>query len=354
MTKPNDEIRNNDQNPNDESKLMKMLPTLALLIATASVALALTEENINETRPTQAGGKLIVEVDFGSIGVAAGDNDKVVVSGYRRITPSSKEEEREYIDSAPITVTTEGNNVMVRAHREKNGLTGWNWSGHSEMDARYIVRVPANFNTDLETSGGSITVNDLTGTVTADTSGGDLKLSRLHGPIHAETRGGHIDIVSCEGATHIKTSGGRIKSNGGSGSLDAHSSGGTIAVEDFGGDAKVETSGGRLDLKNIRGKLTGETSGGAISALLPSPMPDDVRLETSAGAIYVTVPANAELTLDAETNAGSVTSELPVTTTRGGRDELKGTINGGGKSLYLRTSAGSISIKSAPIEAAAM
>jgi len=32
-------------------------------------------------RPAQAGGKLIVEVDFGSIEVAAGDNDKVVVSG---------------------------------------------------------------------------------------------------------------------------------------------------------------------------------------------------------------------------------------------------------------------------------
>jgi hypothetical protein len=334
---------------------MKTLLTISSLLAVSVLgAAAATEENINETRPAQAGGKLVVDVDFGNLEVATGDSDKVVVNGYRKVEASSKEKEKEYIDSAPITVTTEGNVVIVRARREKKGWIGWNWGWNSKMEAHYAIRVPPKFDADVDTSGGKITLNDLTGTIKADTSGGNLTLSRLHGPIQAATSGGHIEIAACEGAIHTETSGGGIKSSGGSGSLDAHSSGGTITVEDFGGDTKVETSGGRLDLKNIRGKLTGETSGGAISALLPSPVPGDVKLETSAGAIDVSVPANAGLTLDAETSAGRVTSELPVTTTRGGRDELKGTINGGGKSLHLRTSAGSISIKSAPVEAAGM
>ena len=87
--------------------------------------------------------------------------------------------------------------------------------------------------------------------------------------------------------------------------------------------------------------------GGFISAKIPSPVPGDVRLETGAGAIEVVVPNDAALTIDAETGIGSVHSDLPIASrTREDSDGIKGTINGGGKSLHLRSGAGSISIKS--------
>jgi hypothetical protein len=331
---------------------MKMRPrflTGLLLMVSAITAIAASEENINETHDVKPGGKLIVDVDFGTIEVSAGDNDKVVVNAYRRIEASSKEKEKEYVDRVPIKITTEGNSVIVRARREKesNGWKFWNWDGNTNTDARYTIRVPATFNADLQTAGGAISASDLTGTIRADTSGGDLKFSRLRGPIDAESSGGDIEIAGCEGAIDTETSGGKIKSVGGSGSLNVRTAGGAIAVDDFGGDASVETSGGKLALENIRGKLRGETSGGSISVVLPSPVSGDVKLETSAGAIQVMAPANCALTVDAETSAGNVTSELPITAIRAGPDGLKGTINGGGKSLILRSGAGGIAIKSA-------
>jgi DUF4097 and DUF4098 domain-containing protein YvlB len=108
----------------------------------------------------------------------------------------------------------------------------------------------------------------------------------------------------------------------------------------------VETSGGKLTLDNIRGRLNGETSGGSISATIPAPVPGDVKLETSAGRIDIALPSDAAINLNAETGEGTVTSDLPIVAVRAGRDGLKGTINGGGKSLILRTGAGSIAIKS--------
>jgi hypothetical protein len=69
-------------------------------------------------------------------------------------------------------------------------------------------------------------------------------------------------------------------------------------------------------------------------------------LETSAGQIEIALPPDAALDLNAETSEGCVTSELPMITKRAGREGLKGTINGGGKSLVLRTGAGNIVIKS--------
>ena len=109
--------------------------------------------------------------------------------------------------------------------------------------------------------------------------------------------------------------------------------------------AKSPNSIGRLG--NISGKLSAETSGGSVSAILSSPVVGDVRLETSAGSMTVVTPANAALTIDAETSAGSVRSDLPISRDSSDHDSLKGTLNGGGTKLVLRSSAGSIEIVAA-------
>jgi DUF4097 and DUF4098 domain-containing protein YvlB len=323
-----------------------LLQISTVLVVTALTASALTEEKINETRDAKPGGKLVVDVDFGTIEVVPGNNDKVVINARRKIETSSKEKEEEYIRETPITITTEGTTVSVRAQRKNNRIS-WNWHGTTNMDAHYTIHVPANFNADLQTAGGDVSARNLTGNTKVETSGGDLKFSQLRGPLEAESAGGDIEVAACEGAIKIETSGGRIEVQGGSGSLEASTAGGSVAVGNFAGDAKVENSGGKLALKNIGGKLHGETAGGSISARLPSPVPGDVRLETSAGAIEVLAPSDAALTVDAETSVGSVTSDFPITMTRAGNERLKGTINGGGKLLKLRSGAGSIAIKSA-------
>lgn len=325
---------------------------LFLLILATTAAFGLSEENINQQLDCAPGGRIIVDVDFGTIDVSAGADDKVVVDAHRKIDSTNEAQEKEYLAAAPVTVTKDGNTVTIRARRaQKDHNT--NWSGRCNMDARYTVRVPKNFNSELRTAGGSIIGSELTGSMSADTSGGKLKFTHLKGPTGATTSGGSIELNGCEGAVKVDTSGGRIESIDGSGSLEARTSGGSIVVRNFGGDTKVETSGGRLAFENINGKITGRTSGGSITARLKSPVPGDVNLETSAGSIEVTVPPDAGLDVEAEANSGRVTSEVPFVGIRTDREQLKGKINGGGKALVLRTSAGSISIKPAGSEVAA-
>ena len=139
---------------------------------------------------------------------------------------------------------------------------------------------------------------------------------------------------------------------GGRGKLNVDTSGGNVTVLNRVGDAKVESSGGKLRLGNISGSLNAETSGGSVSAILPSPVAGDVHLATSGGSITVVAPSNAPLTIDAETSAGSVRSDLPISRIHADDDSLKGTINGGGTKLVLRSSAGSIEIVSAEKETA--
>ena len=163
-----------------------LLRIFSILSAVALSASALTEENVNVTRDAKSGGKLIVDVDFGTIEVAPGDNDKVLVNASRKITASSKDKEAEYFASAPITVTSDGNTIVVRARRGRD----WDEDGRVCNDARYSVHVPSNFDAELKTEGGAITTTNLTGKVKAHTSGGDFKFSLLNGPIKADTDGG--------------------------------------------------------------------------------------------------------------------------------------------------------------------
>ena len=119
-----------------------------------------------------------------------------------------------------------------------------------------------------------------------------------------------------------------------------------MTIKNFHGPAHVGTSGGGITVENIAGELEGSTSGGSIRALLPSPLPDSVKLSTSGGGVTVRVAGDAAFDLDAKTSAGGVSSELPVSVVgKAEHGHLKGTVNGGGKSVVLRTSAGSINIQ---------
>ena len=313
-------------------------------IALTSTALAATEEQINKHFTVQPGGKLVVEVDFGSINVSTNSGSEVVVDAWRKVSRSSKSAEEEYLKSNPVEISQDGTTVTVRC-RSKVG-SNWSWTGHNQNQAKYTVTVPAQFNASLKTAAGTIETSDLTGEVTAHTSGGSLHFARLHGPLDGNTSGGRIQVKDCDGTVKIHTSGGGIDVAGGTGTLDGGTSGGAVTVKNFHGPTHVSTSGGGITVENVAGELDGSTSGGSIHAVLLSPLADSVKLSTSGGGVTVRVPGDASFDLDAKTSAGGVSSELPVSVVgKAERSHLKGTVNGGGKSVVLRTSAGGINIQ---------
>ena len=311
--------------------MFNILRTSFVLFTLTLFASAASKEDISREVEATSGGKLVVEVDFGSIDVAAGSENKVTLEAHRKIDFGDESSEKEYLANAPITLSREGDVVTIRSRGKR--ADHWN-VGHQEMDAQYIVRVPKKFAAALQTDGGAISVKEIAGEVKAHTSGGAIELDDCHGTIDIETSGGHIKVADAKG------------------SLKANTSGGGIEVRNFSGDTDVRTSGGGLILEKISGKLAGKTSGGGIRAAIPGALAGDVKLETNAGNIDLAVPASAAFTIDAKTSVGEVVSRLPIQSTDVDREHLRGTLNGGGKSVHLTTSAGSITIEPAPSELA--
>jgi len=326
-----------------------MKASLSLLLVTGLLTGCLTvsaetEEQINKRFAVEPGGKLVVDVDFGTIDVNTNATGEVIVDILRKVTRGGRADEESFLAERPVTFSQDGNTVTI--HSRAKNKPSWSWRGKQRTEAKYTITVPARFDAQLKTSGGGIAVSDLTGEVKAGTSGGGLKFARLHGPLNGGTSGGSIRVAACEGTMKIHTSGGGIEVTGGSGALDGDTSGGSVAVRDFHGPVRVESSGGGINIENVTGKVEGSTSGGSISARFASPLSDEVKLETSGGGVTVRVPEKSAFDLDAATSGGGVSSELPVTIAgKPSRSRLKGPVNGGGKQVVLRTSGGSIQVK---------
>jgi DUF4097 and DUF4098 domain-containing protein YvlB len=308
---------------------------------------AATEETFHKSFPVEPGGKLVVNVEFGEVTVSTHATSEVVVDVWRQVIRKNKADEESFLAGAPVKFAQEGETVTVESRRKER--TGWpqGWSGfRNRTEGRYMIQVPAQFNVQLNTAGGGISVTDLAGEVNSDTSGGGLRFTRVRGPLRGDTSGGGIQVSDCEGKIEINTSGGGITVTGGAGSLVAGTSGGAITVRSFAGPARVETSGGGITLDHVGGKLDGSTSGGPINVTLPSPLPGEVRLTTSGGGVTVRVPEEASFQLDAETSGGGVTCDLPITIDgKKQHGRLKGAVNGGETPVRLRSSGGGIQIQ---------
>jgi len=327
--------------------LLSMIPGMLALAWVASPNNAASQvpaqTDILRTFSVQRGGKLVMDVSPGSIEVKTGDGAQVVAQVYRRVERGSDARAEDVLRQHEVGFEQQGNNVIIRARFPDEDYRRWR---RPNLQVRYVISIPAEFNVDLKTSGGGISVDDLRGEVRVRTSGGGLRFGRIEGPINGNTSGGGITLAGCNGKVDVRTSGGGIDIGSGAGELFAETSGGGIKIEDFAGDAFVRTSGGAIRINRIGGAIDASTSGGPIFAALTGQPKKDCRLHTSGGGITVEMDESLSLNINAEASGGGVSTELPLIVQgelRNGR--LQGSLNGGGQSLILQTSGGGIQLR---------
>ena len=299
--------------------------------------------DIQRNFSVRPGGKLIMDVDLGSIEVSTADISQIVVNVMRRVERGSDSRSDELMRQHEVSFDQQGNNLVIRSRFPNEDFRRWRRNG---LNVRYVIAIPIEFNVDLKTSGGGIHVDDLKGEVRVRTSGGGLRFGKIEGPITGTTSGGGITLAGCNGKVDVRTSGGGIDIGSGSGDLFAETSGGGIKIENFTGDAFVRTSGGAIRINRIEGAIDASTSGGPIIAALNGQPKKDCRLHTSGGGITVELDESLSLNINAEASGGGVNTDLPVTVQgelRAGL--LRGALNGGGQNLILQTSGGSINLR---------
>ena len=296
--------------------------SMILLISTASAHTEIKEEPYRvEEFTVSSPGNLDVRTSGGHITVKGSESNRVRVEMYVRKNGRYLSASDYDLDDFEIDISQSGN--TVRAHADRENGKNWKFWNNNNISISFIVYSPREMSSNLKTSGGHIETDGLQGKQELATSGGHLQMMNLMGTVDAKTSGGHIKISDFEGEMNARTSGGHIE------------------VENANGEINLRTSGGHIDLARVSGSVEASTSGGSINADIAS-IGQFVDLRTSGGNVDISVPDG--LALDLELRGSRVRTELKNFSGKVERDEVEGSINGGGPKLTARTSGGMVRV----------
>lgn len=321
-------------------------------------------DDINETFDVRPDGRLMVDVDFGTIDIRTAESTSVNVVVHRAAKFKTDRHAAEILKDFQIDFNHNDSELQINANF-KEGKRHWK-SNSDRLNIQFDITIPHTFHgVYLKTAAGDITVQGFTGAVQSQTNSGQLQFEHVRGPIFGNTVNGDIRLAKCIGDLRIETLRGDIDINKCFGGIDATTSGGSIRCVDFDGEiigetsggnikllrckggAKVETSGGSIDLDND-GPITAKTFGGSINATISEQLKGDSTIEVSGGDITVSLISDVLLIVDAKSSGGDITSELQdvmVTDEEHISGQLYGVINGDGPLLKLRCIGGDINLK---------
>ncbi len=307
-------------------KSLKYFLAAGLLAASLGLRAQSAGDKPYQTKSFPAEGfkTLVMLTSGGNVAVNGQSGGEARIEMYVRGNNSNDElsdaEIKERLDKYyEVNISKDATTLTATAKRKE----GIQWSNNNSLSISFRAYVPAGVTTDLKTSGGNVSLENLNGEQKAATSGGNISVENLKGNANVRTSGGNIDI------------------DGFNGNLDAVTSGGNIAAENAKGGIKLKTSGGNLSLASVSGNLEAQTSGGNIDARITE-LGERISLVTSAGDVDVKMPLNKGMDLDLKGNR----VKIAMNNFKGvvEEDRVQGKLNGGGISVTIRTSGGNVEV----------
>jgi hypothetical protein len=307
---------------------MRVLPrSLSLLfplvVATSSLLQAAEYKPATRGQPekkfvVKPGGLLIFDADLAHGEVETGDFESVRVSFESYYKVDTAEEVEALYDKLSIEMLQTENTVKVTVRFADD-----NQANRDKVRLNFKVAVPRKFNLDFRT-GGSATVNDVDGTVKASTLGGSLTVKNVTGSLTASSKGGALTVGDVGG------------------DLEARCEGGSTTVGRVGGRVVMTGEGGSLSIKEAAA-IDATVMAGSVTAYVPKTPTSDCKITATAGTIELRLGESVAATIDAAWTSGGIMSDFKIASKEGKKgNSLKGDINGGGRLITLRTTAGSI------------
>lgn len=339
---------------------MKKISLLFAFVAAAVFAIAQSDNEpfLTKSLNNQAIQKVLAETSGGSISLSGNSTNpriEVYVRSGNSNDKLSKTEIQQRLDENYTLDVDVKNNELVAVAKNKNKITNWK----KGLSISFKIYTGNKIDSKLSTSGGSIALENVTGTQNFTTSGGSLSVITVNGTINGRTSGGSISLKDADGNIDLSTSGGSITAANARGTLKLHTSGGSVNFESLDGKIDIGTSGGSLRGNNIKGELSATTSGGSIDlkqlacSVETSTSGGNIdveiaelgkyaRIESSGGNVSLHMPGNKGADLDIRGNRVSIPS---ISNFSGKQDKnsIVGSINGGGIPVSVRGS-GNVSL----------
>lgn len=172
--------------------------------------------------------------------------------------------------------------------------------------------------------------------------------SRTHISFSIENRRTDLEIHMPRSArVDVRSADGSIQARGLQGELDFTSGDGRLQLEDVDGALRAHTSDGSVRVSGRFDQVDLNTSDGRIEfeARAGSKLAQPWQVRTSDGSVDVRVPGDLAANVDLHTSDGHITTNIPLVVEGSfDRGNVRGKMNGGGNTLTVHTSDGSITL----------
>ena len=207
-------------------------------------------------------------------------------------------------------------------------------------NAEFELRIPKEFNLDLETSAGPINASDIIGSAKFLTRGGHIQVDDVKGKVDFTSYGGHIELGDVDGELTANTSGGHIGAEHVTGSVNAMTLGGNVELGHTNGKVKAKTNGGSIKIWKAESSVDAESPAGSIHVNFTKQPEGDSILNATAGSVRVGYVEGLSFDIDATSDLGKINGPFVEKKT----SRLKHQLNGGQHKLAATSTTGSIRV----------
>jgi hypothetical protein len=281
--------------PTPQVRLSVFLALVSAICAFSQTPSAPQDERFTRNFTVNSGSTLAVENYKGTIHVTGTNSNEVAVT-VNKTFEGSDADRKWWMENTRVKFENDSSRVRVAVEYPSSNCTLWCDNGHSDYTASVELTIEVPRKTNLEIDGYKP----------------DIKLASIDGDIRVKSYKSPIDIESTIGGINIST----YKE--------------TVRLHDV-------TVRGELGLKMEKGDATIEAKS----------LGNEVNVETGKGSVVLRIPRTAGFTIDySGSRRANFHSDFPVTSEAGFRsDELRGSVNGGGTRLHLRTDRGSFTLE---------
>jgi len=312
------------------------------LSPTSSIAKEKFEEKFEKTVALAKDGKVYLSNIAGDIDVKTWDRGEVKIDALKVSKHSSMDKAKEYAGLVKIEVTEEGGTLSIMTKYPKNGPK------NMSVSVDFNLMIPAGATADINSVSGDLTLANIGGAAKAETVSGDVTLEKIGGALKGKTVSGNVTVMGAAKGAYCKSVSGDVK------------------VDDVVGDAELQTVSGTIEAGSVKGSITAENTSGDVKlidvtdakVIKAKTLSGDVdyvgviysdgsyNFKSHSGDVLLTVPSDAAFDLEAKTFSGSIESDFEITLTgKISKKELKGSVNGGGATLEVKTFSGDVHMK---------
>lgn len=234
--------------------LRRTVSTIAVFCVLLLLAGAAHAKSGSREFSTGSGGTLVLDLEAGgSVEILGTGGSSVVVEYEMSCTPA-----------CDIQFDESGNELRITTEFVERGSRQ-----SSEIDLR--IQVPSYFDVKIDSMGGGLSIDGVSGEFRGKTMGGELELHEVRGEAKLTTMGGKITLTDSELDGSLKTMGGEV------------------LFENVIGDVKGSSMGGNVRYKNVqrRDGVLGSPPRTGGHGHGHNVGPDTVQISTMGGAIEV-------------------------------------------------------------------